>query len=89
LHPIIAGDYLRPYDEFTFYRPLLTPSVALMWAAPIILLVLSALLLVLMVRKRRCNVAMKGLVLSEVERNRLAGLLSHTISKEDVVKNNN
>lgn len=62
------------YGDFILYRPRLTGETVILWAAPAILLLLGALILVLMVRRRRIEIPRDD-SLSELEQSRLKALL--------------
>lgn len=75
------------YGEFILYRPRLSPATMLLWAAPVLLLVLGALLLLLIVRKRRRMEVEAEAGLSQQERARLDALLkSDTNDKQESSK---
>lgn len=70
----IVNFMVERYGEFILYRPRLSPATLLLWAAPILLLVIGALLLWLIVRRRRQLESAPG-GLSRQERERLDALL--------------
>lgn len=66
------------YGDFVLYRPPLDKNTALLWAAPIILLLAGVLILVLFVRRQRVQqqaIALNPCALSEAEQQQLDKLL--------------
>ena len=66
------------YGDFVLYRPPLDKNTALLWAAPIILLLAGVLILVLFVRRQRVQqqtIALDPCSLSEAEQRQLDKLL--------------
>ncbi len=72
----IVDFMVERYGEFILYRPRLSPATVLLWAAPVLLLVFGALLLWLLVRKRRRVAQEVETGLSQQERARLDALLN-------------
>lgn len=72
----IVDFMVERYGEFILYRPRLSPATVLLWAAPVLLLVFGALLLWLLVRKRRRLAQEAETGLSQQERARLDALLN-------------
>lgn len=78
----IVNFMVERYGEFILYRPRLSPATLLLWAAPVLLLVIGALLLWLIVRRRRqLEIAPGGL--SRQERERLDALLKSDSSDKN------
>lgn len=79
----IVNFMVERYGEFILYRPRLSPATLLLWAAPVLLLVIGALLLWLIVRRRRQLESAPG-GLSRQERERLDALLkTHSNDKNN------
>lgn len=76
----IVNFMVERYGEFVLYRPRLSASTILLWAAPILFLLGGALLLWFIVRKRRSAVEAEN-NLSPTERARLDALLQQTHKK--------
>jgi cytochrome c-type biogenesis protein CcmH len=70
------------YGEYILYRPRLSPATLLLWATPVVLLVLGVVVLLLIVRKRRREVLDTGL--SVVEQERLAQLLKSSKTQNEL-----
>lgn len=73
----IVNFMVERYGEFILYRPRLSPATLLLWATPVLLLVLGAILLLLIVRKRRRMATEGDAGLSQQERARLDALLKN------------
>ncbi len=71
----IVNFMVERYGEFILYRPRLSPATMLLWAAPVLFLLFGAILLWLIVRKRRSSNAEEERGLSQQERARLSALL--------------
>ncbi len=81
----IVNFMVERYGEFILYRPRLSPATMLLWAAPVLFLLFGAILLWLIVRKRRSSNAEEERGLSQQERARLSALLEmgSTNNKEE------
>lgn len=64
------------YGDFVRYRPPVKPSTYLLWAGPIVLLIVGLIILAVVVRRRAAEHADDAL--SEEERRRLEGVLKGT-----------
>lgn len=82
----IVSFMVERYGEFILYRPRLTPATMLLWAAPVLMLVFGAILLLLIVRKRRRFATEVDTGLSQQERARLDALLKNN-SENPIDKN--
>lgn len=71
----IVNFMVERYGEFILYRPRLSPATIFLWAAPVLMLVFGALLLWLIVRKRRRLATEANSGLSAQEQARLDALL--------------
>ena len=71
----IVNFMVERYGEFILYRPRLSPATIFLWAAPVLMLVFGALLLWLIVRKRRRLATEANSGLSPQEQARLDALL--------------
>lgn len=71
----IVNFMVERYGEFILYRPRLSPATMLLWAAPVLFLIFGAVLLWLIVRKRRSSSVDEESGLSQQERARLSALL--------------
>jgi cytochrome c-type biogenesis protein CcmH len=72
----IVDFMVKRYGEFILYRPRLTPTTIFLWALPGVLLVSGALVLWMMVRRRRQSLVEQDLGLSTDEQARINALLS-------------
>lgn len=76
----IVNFMVERYGEFILYRPRLSPATLLLWAAPVLFLLLGAILLWVIVRKRRNMNPEVESGLSQQERERLNALLDANIA---------
>lgn len=84
----IVSFMVERYGEFILYRPRLSPATMLLWAAPVLMLVFGAILLWLIVRKRRKLATEVDTGLSQQERTRLDALLKDNSATKSTDKNN-
>ena len=72
-------DYMvARYGEFVRYRPRFSGATAILWMAPVLLLLAGLVLAILTLRSRRGNTASVATELSAQERQRLQALLDKT-----------
>lgn len=64
------------YGDFILYRPRLTSETVVLWAAPAVFLLIGAVVVVLIARRRRLDPVSEG-DLSELEQSRLKSLLDN------------
>jgi cytochrome c-type biogenesis protein CcmH len=70
-------DYMvARYGEFVRYRPGFSSATAVLWLAPLILLVLAALIVALLMRNRQGVAVQQTAVLSDKEREQLKAMLN-------------
>ncbi|MEZ5523916.1 MAG: cytochrome c-type biogenesis protein [Pseudomonadales bacterium] len=79
-------DYLVDrYGEYILYRPELSPHTLMLWLAPLILLLIGAVALIVLIKRRRLTLAQSSALDTE-EQARLDRLLkdSHTATDKDL-----
>jgi cytochrome c-type biogenesis protein CcmH len=79
----IVNFMVERYGEFILYRPRLSPATILLWAAPVLFLIFGALLLWIIVRKRRSLSVDSENGLSQHERARLNALLEMKLTNKN------
>jgi cytochrome c-type biogenesis protein CcmH len=79
----ILDHMVARYGEFVRYRPGFTAATAVLWLAPLILLVLAALIVALLMRNRQGVAVQQAAVLSDKEREQLKAMLDEDTKGTD------
>ncbi|GGY71280.1 cytochrome c-type biogenesis protein CcmH [Cellvibrio zantedeschiae] len=80
----IVDFMVERYGDFILYRPRVTPATYVLWSAPLVILVVGALVLILIIRRRRqLSLEVTSKSLNSDEQARLANLLSSSVTKTE------